>query len=258
MYLSAALKSLPLPGVFCAGRSLILYTKVTQIAKGFSVSMGPNGLTHVLTYMGRCSKIVGKEQDACRYGLRTASGKDERMKKYAVIVVDMLNDFVTGALGCDRGREIVPALQGLLREARAHGVPVIYANDSHLKGIDRELKLWGDHAIRGTRGAQVIPQLEPQETDYIVPKRRYSGFYQTDMQMLLSELGVDTVIVTGLHTHMCCRHTCADAYYLGYDIIVPRETTNAFTEEDYTGGLNYLKEVYGAEICSVGEVTKRF
>lgn len=180
------------------------------------------------------------------------------MAKYAVIVVDMLNDFVTGALGCDRGRVIVPALARLTESAREHGIPVIYANDSHLKGIDKELKLWGDHAIRGTEGAKVIPELTPRESDYVVPKRRYSGFFQTDLQILLDELGVDTVIITGLHTHMCCRHTSADAYFLGYGIVVPRETTNAFTEEDYVSGLKYLKEVYGAEICSLDELLADF
>ena len=176
------------------------------------------------------------------------------MSKHAVIVVDMLNDFVTGALGCERGRSIVPSLAELIGAARTRGIPVIYANDSHLKGIDRELELWGDHAVRGTPGAEVITELKPEAGDYIIPKRRFSGFYQTDMQMLLSELGIDTLIITGLHTHMCCRHTSADAYYLGLKLIVPRETTNAFTEEDYLSGLRYLKEVYGAEICGLKEL----
>ncbi len=175
------------------------------------------------------------------------------MKKYAIIVVDMLNDFVTGTLGCDRGRAIVDDLAYLLKIARNKNIPVVYANDSHLKGIDHELKHWGDHAIRGTKGAEIIPQLEAQPEDYIVPKRRFSGFFQTDLHILLQELEVDTVIVTGLHTHMCCRHTCADAYCYGYDIIVPKETTNAFTEEDYESGLKYLKEVYGAKILSLQE-----
>lgn len=180
------------------------------------------------------------------------------MANYALILVDMLNDFVTGALGCDRGRVIVPDLIKLTNAAREHGIPVIYSNDSHLKGIDHELKLWGDHAIRGTKGAEVIPELTPQETDYVIPKRRYSGFYQTDMQLLLSELHVDSVIITGLHTHMCCRHTSADAYYLGYNIVVPKETTNSFTEEDYDYGLKYLREVYGANICALDDLIKSF
>ena len=182
----------------------------------------------------------------------------DNMTKYAVIVVDMLNDFVTGSLGCERGRAIIPDLKRLLAEARKKGVPVIYSNDSHLRGIDHELKLWGDHAIRGTKGAEVIPELEPEESDYIVPKRRYSGFYQTDLGLLLNELGVDTVIITGLHAHMCCRHTAADAYYLGYNIMVPRETTNSFTLNDYESGLKYLAEVYGAEICTLDEMIKKF
>lgn len=180
------------------------------------------------------------------------------MAHYALILVDMLNDFVTGALGCERARTIVPSLAKLTNAARGHHIPVVYSNDSHLKEIDHELTLWGDHAIRGTKGAEVIPELTPQSVDYIVPKRRYSGFFQTDLQILLSELHVDTVIITGLHTHMCCRHTSADAYFLGYDVVVPKETTNSFTEEDYTSGLKYLKEVYGATICSVDDLIAKF
>lgn len=180
------------------------------------------------------------------------------MKKYAVIVVDMLNDFVTGALGCDRAKAVVAPLSKLLNTARAKKIPVIYSNDSHLKGIDHELALWGDHAIRGTEGAQIIPELKAQDGDYIVPKRRYSGFFQTDLQILLSELKADTLIITGLHAHMCCRHTAADAYNYGFDIVVPRETTNSFTEEDYLSGLKYLKEVYGADICDLDALIAKF
>ncbi|MBQ1502101.1 MAG: cysteine hydrolase [Firmicutes bacterium] len=177
-------------------------------------------------------------------------------KKYAVLVVDMLNDFVTGALKCDRGQAIVPKTAELLDGCRAKGVPVIFCNDAHIKGIDHELKLWGDHAIIGTPGAEVIPELHLCDKDYVVPKRRYSGFFHTDLDLLLTELGVDTVIVTGLHTHMCVRHTSADAYQLGYDIIVAKDATNSFTEEDYEYGLKYLKEVYGAEISDTDTILK--
>ena len=70
-----------------------------------------------------------------------------KLEKPAILVVDMLNDFVTGALTCDRAKAIVPATAELLDAARAAGVPVIFCNDAHLKGIDRELTIWGDHAI---------------------------------------------------------------------------------------------------------------
>lgn len=180
------------------------------------------------------------------------------MSKRAILVVDMLNDFVTGALKCDRGLAIVPKTAELLRGAREKGVPVIFCNDEHLKGIDHELKLWGDHAIAGTEGAEVIPELELCDKDYVVPKRRYSGFFHTDLDLLLKELGVDTVILTGLHAHMCVRHTAADAYQLGYGIVVAKDATDSFTEEDYLYGIKYLKEVYGAEITDVDSLVKTF
>jgi len=178
--------------------------------------------------------------------------------KSAIIVVDMLNDFVTGALGCDRALQIVQPNADLLNFARSNGIPVIFSNDAHIKGIDHELELWGDHAIAGTKGAEVIPELKPTENDYVVPKRRYSGFFQTDLDILLRELGVTTVILTGLHAHMCVRHTAADAYMRGYKVVVATECTNSFTEEDYQYGLKYLKEVYGAEFYTNKELKDIF
>lgn len=178
--------------------------------------------------------------------------------KTAIIVVDMLNDFVTGALKCDRGLAIVPKTAKLLDAARKNNIPVIFSNDAHIKGIDHELKLWGDHAIAGTKGAEVIPELNLCEKDFVVPKRRYSGFFRTDLELLLKELGVDTLIMTGLHTHMCVRHTSADAYCLGYNIIAASDATDSFTKEDYESGIDYLKAVYGAEIYTVDELIEMF
>jgi nicotinamidase-related amidase len=174
--------------------------------------------------------------------------------KTAVILVDFLNDFVTGALRCDRAAAILPKTAELIEAARQKGVPVIYSNDAHLKGIDNETVYWGDHAIAGTPGAAVVPELEPKEGDYIVPKRRYSGFFGTDMDVLLRELGIDTVIMTGLHTHMCVRHTAADAFQYGYKIRVAKDATDSFTQEDYDSGLKYLKDTYFADITDVDSI----
>lgn len=182
----------------------------------------------------------------------------QKLNKPAILVVDMLNDFVYGALTCERGKAIVSATAHLLDAARKANVPVIFCNDAHLKGIDRELSIWGDHAIAGTEGAQVIPELNKAEGDYVVPKRRYSGFFQTDLDILLKELGVQTVVMTGLHTHMCVRHTSADAFSLGYDVVVAKEATDSFTEEDYTSGLAYLKTCYGADAYTNEELIAMF
>ena len=178
------------------------------------------------------------------------------MKK-ALIVVDMLNDFVYGKLKCKRGIKMVPTLVKVLTYARKNNIPIIFSNDEHLDKIDREFKVWGPHALKGSEGAKVIKELNLNpKKDYIVPKRRYSGFFQTSLDALLRELKIDTVIITGLHTHMCCRHTAADAFQLGYNIEVISDCIDSFTEEDYISGLKYLKEVYGAKIYSSKEFIK--
>ena len=176
----------------------------------------------------------------------------------AVLVVDMLEDFVYGSLTCERAVAIVPATARLLDAAREAGVPVVFCNDRHLPKIDRELTIWGDHAIAGTKGAEVIPELKLCDKDFVVPKRRYSGFFQTDLDILLKELGVNTVIMTGLHAHMCVRHTSADAFQLGYDVVVAKEATDSFTEQDYLYGLDYLKTCYGADAYSNDELIAAF
>ena len=92
----------------------------------------------------------------------------------------------------------------------------------------------------------------------MVPKRRDSGFFRTDLELLLKELGVETVVMTGLHTHMCVRHTSADAYCLGFEVAVASDATDAFTEADYQNGMEYLKAVYGAKVYTVDELKEIF
>jgi len=177
--------------------------------------------------------------------------------KEAVIVVDMLNDFVYGKLACDRALDIIPNLKHLIDTARKNGRPVIFANDAHLPS-DPEMRLWGEHAMKGTKEAEVIPELRPTPQDYVLEKRNYSSFLETGLELLLHTLNVDTVVITGLHTHMCCRHTAADAFMRGFNIIGAEDCLNAFTEEDHISGLEYLKNVYAARITTSDVITKEW
>ena len=180
------------------------------------------------------------------------------MPKKAVIIIDMLNDFVTGDLKCERAERIISNLKRLIEAAREKGVPVIYANDAHYPEDFEVVRRWGKHAIKGTHGAEVIPELKPAEKDYIIEKRTYSGFFETGLDPLLRSLGVETVILCGLHTHICVRHTAADAFFRGYKIVVAKDGVESFTEKDHVEGLNYLRDVYGAELKSVDEIIGEF
>jgi nicotinamidase-related amidase len=180
----------------------------------------------------------------------------------AVIVLDMLNDFVTGDLKCERAKHIIPNLKKLIVAAHKHNVSVIYSNDAHLPVDEEVVERWGKHAIKGTKGAEVIPELKPTQKDYILEKRTYSGFHETGLDLLLRGLyhgeGVKTVILTGLHTNICVRHTAADAFFRGYKIIVAKDGVEAFTQEDHEQGLKYLKDIYNAKMTTMGDIVKEF
>ena len=177
----------------------------------------------------------------------------------AVILVDVQNDFFTGPLKIKRDITIVEPLQRLVVAARKNDVPVIYSIDAHYLQDVEVLRKWGNHAIKGTQGAQVIAELKPEEgKDYIVEKRTYSGFYETGLDPLMRSLykgeGVKTVVLGGLHTNMCIRHTSADAFFRGYQIVIAKDGVEAFTIEDHEQGLKYLEYVYNAKIMAVNEI----
>jgi nicotinamidase-related amidase len=168
----------------------------------------------------------------------------------AVLVVDMVNDFVTGVFGHDRAQAMVPRLAALLGRARQAQVPVIYCNDSHLAGIDVELRIHPDHAIRGTWGAELTPELANSAADYVVAKRRYSAFFATDLEALLTELGVKTVVLTGVATDGCVQHTAADAFFRGYELIVVRDCVETRDGRAQQASLLAMQRMYGARIVS--------
>jgi nicotinamidase-related amidase len=172
--------------------------------------------------------------------------------KAAVLVIDMINDFVTGKLGSGRARKIVPAVKKLVESARSKGLPIIYVCDSHIPGVDTELSLWGSHAVAGTKGAEIVPELEPRDGDYVLKKRRYSAFFATDLDILLRELDIGRLVLSGLVTDICIQHTAADAFFRGYKVVVVGDCVDAVSEEDNRAALEYMKKVYGAKVEKLG------
>jgi nicotinamidase-related amidase len=168
--------------------------------------------------------------------------------KRALLVVDMLNDFVTGKIANPRAERIIPNIASLLEKARSEDDwLVVYANDAHFPG-DFELKVWGEHAMAGTEGAEIIPEVAAAAGDFVLPKRFYSSFHETGLDSLLRQHGVETIVLTGQHTNICVRHTTADAFFRGYEVIVPRDGVEAISEEDHEAGLKYLEGIYKVEL----------
>lgn len=161
----------------------------------------------------------------------------------------MINDFVTGKLGSARARKIVPNIAALIKKAREQAIPVIYLRDSHTPS-DREMDIWGEHAMAGTSGSEIIPELKPEKNDIVIEKRWYSGFVDTGLPAVLKKLGADTLIFTGVSTDICVQNNVAYAYFSGYKTIVPRDCTASIDEESYELSLKYMKNIFGAEITT--------
>lgn len=135
----------------------------------------------------------------------------------------------------------------------AAGIPVIFCNDAHVRGLDRELELWGEHGVAGE--TRIFPEIEVGERDIIVPKRRYSGFFQTDLDLTLRELGVNTVIAVGADTNICVLHTLADAYFNNYASVVVADATMTFLCGTQEGALEHCVKCYGSELVTVADLT---
>jgi len=180
----------------------------------------------------------------------------------AVILVDVQNDFVTGKFQVEKAKNVIPALQRLVVAARKNNTPVVYSVDAHYPQDVEIVRKWGKHAIRGTERAKVVSDLEPdQAKDYIVEKRTYSGFFETGLDSLLRSFyggdGVKTLIIGGLHTNLCVRHTAADAFFRGYKIIVPKDGVEAFNPDEQEQALKYLEYVYDAKVMITNDVIKK-
>ncbi|MTI70404.1 MAG: cysteine hydrolase [Firmicutes bacterium] len=166
------------------------------------------------------------------------------MARHAIVVIDMLNDFVgeNAKLRCPGADEIVPNLQKLMewvRNREDDDVQIVHIQEAHRKN-DADFRVRPVHAVKGTWGSDFIEELYPNEDEYIVQKRRHSGFAHTDLDLFLREENIDTVVVTGVWTNVCVRSTASDALYNAYKVITLSDGTQSKTQEMHEYGLKDL------------------
>jgi nicotinamidase-related amidase len=177
------------------------------------------------------------------------------MKKEALLVIDMLNDFVLpGApLEVPDTRTVIKSIRQEINNARLTGRPVIYVCDAHAFD-DREFARfgWPAHAVRGTKGAEVVDELAPRPGDVVVHKSTYSGFYNTGLDDVLIKLGVDSLRLTGCVTHICIMFTASDAVLRNYGVTVVEDGVAGIAREDHEAALRIMKNVMGVKIVKTG------
>jgi nicotinamidase-related amidase len=98
------------------------------------------------------------------------------------------------------------------------------------------------HCIRGTKGAEVVDDLKPRPTDIILPKRRFSAFFKTDLDQTLRTLGIDTIIVTGMTTEVCVLMTAMDGLSHDFEVVILEDCLASRNKEFHQGCLNLYRD----------------
>lgn len=171
-----------------------------------------------------------------------------------VLVVDMLRGFLEErhALYCgDDSRRIIPSIRNLLEGEQAGGSRIIFIADTH-DPDDEEFQMFPRHCVRGTAETEVIPELRDIPGE-LLPKNRYSAFFNTPLEERLRELAPDKLIVCGVCTDICVLHTVADARNRDYAVEVPSDCVASFDPEAHAWALKHMEKVLGAQVVSAEE-----
>lgn len=176
------------------------------------------------------------------------------MAKTALLIVDMVKDFTDpeGLVFYPQNREILPRIKKVLEKCRRHGVLIIFLRHSYRKDkFDKNLVNMRPNCIEGSGGDEIDPMLEVDPVkDYVIKKRRYSGFFGTDLDLVLRENGIENVIITGTKTNCCIRATVTDAYYLNYNVYVVSDCVATNDETVNQVHLTDIRKYFGTVLTS--------
>ncbi|RYZ06151.1 MAG: cysteine hydrolase [Myxococcales bacterium] len=181
---------------------------------------------------------------------------DTEESRVALLLVDVINAFdFPGAEPLVRAaHHAAPKILTLRERAHAAGVPVIYVNDNFGRwrsDFRRTVAACSDPSFPGHAVARL---LAPLEADYFVLKPRHSGFYCTALELLLEQLGVKRLVITGFAANICVLLTAGDAHMRGYEVWVPMDCTASNSEELTAQALEQVRLIAGARTEEAAKV----
>ncbi|MBE6067515.1 MAG: cysteine hydrolase [Clostridium lundense] len=176
------------------------------------------------------------------------------MRNTALFIIDMVKDFTDpdGLVFYPQNKEVLPRIKNVLDECRKRDVLTIFFRHSYRKNkFDKNLVNMRPNCIEGTDGDEIDSMLEVNEDkDYVIKKRRYSGFFGTDLDLILRENKIENVIITGTKTNCCIRATVTDAYYLDYNVYVVSDCVATNDEVVNEVHLTDIKKYFGKVVSS--------
>jgi ureidoacrylate peracid hydrolase len=185
----------------------------------------------------------------------------------ALIVIDVQNGFVSKGGSYDLlGMNIVPyqdvilRIRHLIKTCRSAKIPIFYTQAiREPSGIDllththkilprsREERIRRKTiCVRGTWDAKIVDDLKPDDrNDHVIIKRRDSAFHNTEIEVWLRSIGVDTLVFCGIDTSICVESSLRDAFNIGYDVILISDATASSNKKHYESTIEHVKDYYG-------------
>ncbi|GHF51498.1 ureidoacrylate peracid hydrolase [Amycolatopsis bartoniae] len=184
----------------------------------------------------------------------------------ALLVIDMQNDFVREGFPMEvpMARSRLPAIRTLVHACRARRVPVVYTQQILYDSFDvspletaYQPKLREVGMRDGTYGAEIVDELRPEPCDHVVRKHRYDAFHNTPLQSVLATVRglnvVDTLIITGTLTEVCCESTARSAFMRDYKVAFVSDATGALSEAAQEATLHTMRSFFG-RVMTTAEV----
>jgi len=174
----------------------------------------------------------------------------------ALILIDVIN-----ALDFDRGEDLLEHalpmarnIAALKKRAKALGIPTVYANDNFGRW-QSDLNQVLDHVLHdGVPGRPLAEILHPEKDDYFVLKPKHSGFFSTQLDLLLDYLGARTLIMTGVQANICVLFTANDAYMRDYVLVVPSDCVASTDPAEAEHALKEMQTVLKAHVVPSSEL----
>jgi ureidoacrylate peracid hydrolase len=178
----------------------------------------------------------------------------------ALLVIDMQNDFVGegGVLEVQNIRDNIGKYKNFIDRVRETGSPIIFTRhgfdpEKNPQESKKSFKLREKGLRKGSDGWQIFEELKPQEGDIIIDKNRFDAFFGTDLNNILRERKIDTVIVTGTMTEICCESTARSAMFYDYNMIFCSDLTFSSNKENQKNTLEVMEKHFG-EVKSSEEI----
>ena len=180
---------------------------------------------------------------------KTKKASSLRARATALVMLDVITDFdfEDGDRLLRRALPMARNLARLKSRLKDMRVPVVYVNDNFGKWQE-DFKTMADHFLSPeAKGRKVVELLRPDADDYYVLKPHRSAFYSTTLELLLRELKVKNLIITGVTTDICVLFTANDAYMRGFDIVVPSDCVAAVSPSNERHAMELIKRVLKAD-----------